>query len=115
MSRVALNSHPKKSGGRKTAPTGAMPSVASDLIKGVNVGADVGRRADDRHLRQNLGLVVEELVSIIGFALALQRLERAFVSERPAVLEEVLHYIFGMDAVLHPGQRRLAMRRTLDD
>src|SRR5580700_6943011 len=76
ISTVAVNPHLKATRWAQGCAHRAMPSVTGDLVEGVDVGANVRRRADDRHLREDLGLIVEELVSVVGFALALQRLER---------------------------------------
>src|ERR1700730_18666552 len=97
------------------SPPAKRVSAACNLVEGVDIVADVRRRSDHHHLRENLGLVVEEFVGERRLALLLQDIERPLIGKRPAVFEEVVQYVFGLDAMLQPGHGGIAMGRALHD
>src|SRR5260370_6386082 len=114
-SAISLTSLVRRGPDGCVAPPGQSRSATHDLVKRIDIRADVRRRSDDDHLRENFRLIVKQLMRVVGLALPLQDLERTAIGKRTAVFEEVLHDVLGVHPMLHPGECRLAMRGALDD
>src|SRR5690242_14243293 len=89
--------------------------AADHLVEDIEIGADIRRRPNDHHFRQDLGLVVEDRMREVRASLLLEDFQRALVGQGALVFFHVGKDVFRVYAMSEPGERRIAVFGTLDD